>query len=269
MPINLILGGAIGSPAVGSSPWTPAALFSPSDVGRWGDPSDLTTVFQDSAGTTAITADGQVTGLYRDKSGKSNHVSQTVAGAKPLWKTSGGLSWLEADGVDDYLSNTSPFMYAAGKCTSYVAVRASSQTDKRLISEGNNPSTIPIYALVQSSSVTGTNVSSYVRNDAATVPLNSLDRGAVFDGTDHILGVEDSGSEVVYYKDGVEIGRVSYTRAGVLTLNTFAIFCLLRNTPGSFFAARLYGDVEIGRAITAQERSSLVTYLARKQGRIL
>lgn len=44
------------------------ALFVAGEVGVWYDPSDLTTLFQDSAGTTPVTAAGQPVGLMLDKS---------------------------------------------------------------------------------------------------------------------------------------------------------------------------------------------------------
>lgn len=43
-------------------------LFSGSEPGFWYDPSDLSTLYQDSAGTTPVTAPGQTVGLLLDKS---------------------------------------------------------------------------------------------------------------------------------------------------------------------------------------------------------
>jgi hypothetical protein len=43
-------------------------LFGVNEVGAWYDPSDLTTMFQDRAGTTPVTAAGQSVGLRLDKS---------------------------------------------------------------------------------------------------------------------------------------------------------------------------------------------------------
>lgn len=43
-------------------------LFAASEQGVWFDPSDLTTLFQDNAGTTPVTAPGQTVGLMLDKS---------------------------------------------------------------------------------------------------------------------------------------------------------------------------------------------------------
>lgn len=47
---------------------SPAALFAAGEVGAWYDPSDLSTMFQDSAGTTPVTTVGQPVGLRLDKS---------------------------------------------------------------------------------------------------------------------------------------------------------------------------------------------------------
>lgn len=52
----------------GARPFTPLSLFSAGEVGAWYDPSDFSTMFQDSAGTTPVTAVEQPVGLILDKS---------------------------------------------------------------------------------------------------------------------------------------------------------------------------------------------------------
>jgi hypothetical protein len=47
--------------------FTPLSLFSAGEQGVWYDPSDLSTLFQDSAGTTPVTAVEQPVGLMLDK----------------------------------------------------------------------------------------------------------------------------------------------------------------------------------------------------------
>ena len=64
----MFLGIAISLTARLLSTASPAALFAAGEVGVWYDPSDLTTLFQDSAGTTPVTAAGQPVGLMLDKS---------------------------------------------------------------------------------------------------------------------------------------------------------------------------------------------------------
>ncbi len=48
--------------------FSPLSLFTASEPGFWFDPSDLSTLFQDTAGTTPVTAAGQSVGLVLDKS---------------------------------------------------------------------------------------------------------------------------------------------------------------------------------------------------------
>ena len=52
----------------GGSPFSPLSLFSGGAPGAWYDPSDYSTLFQDSAGTTPVTAVEQPVGLMLDKS---------------------------------------------------------------------------------------------------------------------------------------------------------------------------------------------------------
>ena len=48
--------------------FNPARLFGPTDTGWFYDPSDMSTLFQDAAGTTPVTGVNQPVGLVLDKS---------------------------------------------------------------------------------------------------------------------------------------------------------------------------------------------------------
>ena len=65
------------------------ALFASGEQGAWYDPSDLSTMFQDSAGTTPVTADGQPVGLIRDKSGNNNQIIKTLSNMLRLSRQEG------------------------------------------------------------------------------------------------------------------------------------------------------------------------------------
>jgi len=86
--------------------FTPASLFAGGIAGAWYGPSDLSTLFQDSAGTTPVTTAGQPVGLMLDNSGNSNHATQATAAARPTYQTSPDRATL--DKVDDRLSVTVP-----------------------------------------------------------------------------------------------------------------------------------------------------------------
>lgn len=67
------------------------------------DPSDVTTLFQDSAGTTPVVAATDPVGMMQDKTDNDYHIIQATAGARPLWDGVGGLTY---DGTDDFLAGT-------------------------------------------------------------------------------------------------------------------------------------------------------------------
>lgn len=60
------------------------AMFANGEQGWWYDPSNLSTLFQDSAGTTPVTAMEQPVGLQLDLSGRGNHRRQTTSANRPV-----------------------------------------------------------------------------------------------------------------------------------------------------------------------------------------
>jgi len=77
--------------------FSPASLFAAGEQGVWYDPSDLTTLFQDSAGNTPVTAVEQAVGLMLDKSkGLTLGSELVVNGTFPVntasWSAGGGAS---------------------------------------------------------------------------------------------------------------------------------------------------------------------------------
>jgi len=89
-----------------SGGFTPALLFAGGIAGAWFDPSDLSTLFKDSAGTTPVTASGQPVGLMLDKSGRANHAVQATAAARPTHQVTPDRITL--DKVDDRMTVTVP-----------------------------------------------------------------------------------------------------------------------------------------------------------------
>lgn len=64
--------------------YTPASMFTSGLQGAWYDPSDMSTLFQDSGGTSPVTAMEQPVGLMLDKSGRGNHAIQPTAINRPV-----------------------------------------------------------------------------------------------------------------------------------------------------------------------------------------
>ena len=83
--------------------FNPLSLFAAGEKGVWYDPSDMSTLFQDAAGTIPVTAAGQPVGKMLDKSGRGNHATQATATSRPVLQTANGLCCLAFDGVDDWM----------------------------------------------------------------------------------------------------------------------------------------------------------------------
>lgn len=91
-------------PLVGRTVISPASLFAASEPGVWFDASDLSTLWQDVAGTTPVTAAGQAVARWDDKSGRAQNATQATVAARPIYRVDPqGFSYLEFDGVDDAL----------------------------------------------------------------------------------------------------------------------------------------------------------------------
>ena len=104
--------------------FNPRTLFSAGEQGVWYDPSDMSTMFQDVAGTTPVTAVGQPVGLMLDKSGRGNHAFQATATSRPvLQQDASGRYYMLFDGTDDWLVTPSIDFTATDKMTVFAGVR--------------------------------------------------------------------------------------------------------------------------------------------------
>jgi hypothetical protein len=89
-----------------NSAFSMAGLFRGGRKGIWLDPSDLSTMFQDLAQTSPVTAPGQTVMVIRDKSGNNSHATQSgastvrpVYGFHPMGGQRQLLIWSGLDGA--------------------------------------------------------------------------------------------------------------------------------------------------------------------------
>lgn len=252
--------------------FTPAVLFASSEQGFWFDPSDLSSMFQDTAGTIPVTAAGQQVARINDKSGRGNYATQATAANRPILRQdAGGRYYLEFNGTSHFLQLTSR-LWAAGSATLIAAYQAPPQTDRRLYAEGRTTTGEPIYALMQSGNAAGIddNLQVFIRNDASSAVSFPAPGGPnvdqAFNNTRRVARVLDSGSTVLAAVDrGTVTGGGAYTRT-TLTVNIAAIGCLLRTTAGSFFQHNLYGIVGRGAVSSAGEIAATEAFLAAQAG---
>ncbi len=70
-----------------ATPWSPSDLGS--DLVAWYDADDISTLFQNSGGTTPVTSNGQNVGRWEDKSGRGNHLQ--VVSSYPTYGATGNI----------------------------------------------------------------------------------------------------------------------------------------------------------------------------------
>jgi hypothetical protein len=141
------------STAIGGAFWTPGCtiiggntqsfsqlikkLFANGEQGFAYDPNDLTTMFQDAAGTVPVTGAGQSVGLILDKSGRGNHARQTTSASRPILRQNAttGAYYLEFDGSDDFLVTNSIDFTGTNEVSLFAGVRKLSDVGNQLIVE--------------------------------------------------------------------------------------------------------------------------------------
>lgn len=232
--------------------FTVSGLFA-GTAGGWYDPSDLSSMFQDTAGTVPVAADGDPVGRINDKSGNGKHLLQATAGARPLYKTLGGLSWLFFDGIDDRL----------------------------VVTMGAMPQPSTMFAAYR---INTTGTGGDIMDAADAVPTAShrnmlgIRSGQVvgYAGTVVNIGAENTSDHVARVQFGatdalqLDNGAVVTTDTGVGAPLATDLFVVGSSTVTTEFApVRVYGAVYINRALTAGETNSLRTYLGAKAGLVL
>ena len=93
-----------------SAEWTPDFLFLNGESGFWFDSTDFTMMFQDSGGTTPVTANGQPVGLWKNKIANQAipfDLTMATSSMRPQLKIVGGKNTISYDGIDDYLAFSS------------------------------------------------------------------------------------------------------------------------------------------------------------------
>lgn len=238
--------------------FSPAELFVGGYAGAFYDASDIASLYQDSAGATAVTAAGQVVGRISDKSGNGLHAIQATAGARPAWSAdaSGRMS-LSFDGVDDMLQNATVNITAypvtvaiavrypaPAASTSMVSLASSGSADWRTIKASNSGSSnVEIYERASG------------RNRAALVPVDS----------GHVIIAEWTASDVFSEIDG-EALAVNTTDYATFGSGVRIALGQDRAGVGSFYSGRIHAAVIINKSLSAGEKAKLRQFLGAKAG---
>lgn len=251
--------------------FSPLNLFTGSEIGGWWDARDLSTLFTDILATTPVTLDGDNVKTWNDKSGRGNHVIETLN--CPIYKSDMG-GCVRFDGVNDVLSKLSSLggLFSKSGCSTFAALKCNGALDDRIWGEGSSSTTTPVYAPMACNSTTATSMSGLIRNDAAGTMLASsqIQKTGVFDNIVRVLGVVvDHGISLASgYLNGDPTANFGFNTpyTGAATVDRFALGALVRTSTANFAEMDLYEIVIIGRVVTTAERTAVMRYLGRPRG---
>lgn len=244
-----------------------SASFDPTEVSgvlAIYDSSDLSTLWKDAAGTDPVTSDGDPVRRRDDTSGNGHHIIAPSDTTRWTYYTSGGLHWLESDGVDDRMEVATRFSLSANpELEVSQAIRPLSNIDvaDRLWQLGGTGTGIIGGSI-------GTGGWAYRHNNG-----NRIFDTTVSLGTDVVAQwtreASDTYGEQLLFLDGVSQAETSNTNGTGTPIDVVDQFNLA-NTPSATTPAnfRDYGTV-VSSGATAEDIANLLTYLAAKQGRVL
>lgn len=249
----------------------PELMFSAGVRGGYYDPSDMASMFQDTAGTIPCAINSPVARI-NDKSGQGNHLIQATAANQPILRAAGGLKYLDFDGVNDVLvssgsvdlSNTSKLAIFCGVTLDTAAIAAISANAAggagvtggyraifNTVLGGNGPLDGVIYDGVGS-----TNVNENAPPAAPRTRVHSL----LFDyagaaATDEIILRTNGAVSAVTVNSG-PVNTVNFAN-GQISMGDFV-------AGGGPLDGRIYGLVVLGKLASAAEISNMEIFMNSK-----
>lgn len=248
--------------------FSPARMFANNEPGVWFDPSDLSTLFQDSAGTVPVLADGDPVGLVRDKSGNEHHATQATLAERPIYRTGGGLRWLEFNGVNQFLV-TPTITPATDKVQVYAGVSKASNTGTGIVVEYSadvNASPGSFYVLAPLTSGTVRSFGATSRGSALAIAFMAANT-IPSPSTNVVTMLSDIGGDSVKLRaDGVQVAQ-SVSDQGTGGFTARQTYIGMRGGVSLPFLGSLHGLViRFGPILSADEIARAEAYLAVKSG---
>jgi hypothetical protein len=247
-------------------------LFVAAEPGAIYDPSDLSTLFADAAGTTPATVDGPV-GRVLDVSGRGNHLIQSVADSRPTLRLIDGRYSLQFDGVDDHLVTVATLnLTSSARITVCAAIRALNLTSAGSAGIGmvvnHNGTGAAAWSIQVPDTTTG-------RINFSSSGTTSSTRSAVIRGLSAPRSMVLTGSADIaapYSRlrlDGTAAAENLLSQnSGPYASATLAVG---RQSDGAvrYFSGHLYGLIIRGAASTAREIAIAEQWAARRAGVVL
>lgn len=255
------------------TPFNPINLFSNGEQGAWFDAQRLDTLWSDTAGTIpAVVDDPDGVARMDDLSGNGNHATQATKTKRPILRETGGLYYLDFDGVDDFLAHGTAADFGSNTAD-YTSVQSFQMTDdtttqvvgRWAVVDGTQEQNASFDLIV---AYAAESLGFYRANGTDFAPATSIaDEFGTSSG--NIVTLQKSGTNGLARKNGIE-------RQNVTVASTLDSFEYLQNyqyligTNGNFgaadFAGRFFNRLFILRALSQSEIELAEQYFASRAG---
>jgi hypothetical protein len=247
--------------------FSPESLFRAGEQGVWFDPSDLSTLFQDSAGTTPVTAAGQPVGKVLDKSGRGNHAVQATAASRPQWLIdANGYPYFGLDGTDDGLATASINFTGTDKMTVIAGVHKASDAATAPVLElsadlGLNTGAFSVFAPVQSTA-------SYRLISKGTATGTAATGAAAFPAPHSavLTGQGDIAGDSSILRVNGAVAATAATDQGTGSYGNYALYIGRRGGTTLPFNGRIYSLCVVGRSVDETTLRRAERYMGKRMG---
>ena len=257
-----------GTGTGGGPSFYPTSLFSSGEKGLFYDFSDMASLFQDVAGTTPITASGQLGARINDKSGNGNYATQSNVALRSQFLQAGGLSYMSLDGVDDeWATSAAMALGGADKVTVCAGVRKLNDAAGIICESDPNVVASPgSIMLFSGTGALGTGYTSTARGAATYISSMGAFSSASGDDTSVLYSTHSiSGDLSTLRKNGIA-GTSSVVDKGSGGFSDLVLYIGGRGSGSIQFYGYIYSLLIIARILTTIERSQLEAWTAVKSG---
>jgi hypothetical protein len=226
-------------------------------------------LFKDTAGTTPVTADGDLVARVNNKGSAAGTFTQSTSSKCPVYRVASGRSYLQFDGVDDVLEGSMNWGTLIGAAAHEVVIAGQHDaitadagltlpySNQSLFGDGSGYCS---WALGKSSAGVGVGN----RDSGAGFPYVSL-FNTYTTGTPYVLNSRNE-SSVLYSKLNALTEQTIAFAGAFVTSGTVRMGA---NFGATFTNGRVYAAYARKTVLTAQERSDLRVLAASKNGATL
>lgn len=245
---------------------TVVGLFANGEQGVWYDPSDFSTMFQDTSGTIAVTAVGDPVALIRDKSGNNNHAFQTTSNRRPtLGRDANGYYYLNFNGTSSALATNSINFTSSNSLSLFAGVRKLTDSSTGIICELSSSALVNIGSFYLASAISNAdNYRVYVNGSSvASVSQSGISAPSTNTIFSHITLDTPGGFKLSIDGVNIPVGSANFSK---VNFGNYPLYIGARNNSSIRFNGRIYGLVVRSNLTPTAQIATVDRFINSKTG---